>query len=337
MKSIKEGTPVHDGTSLPSNMIIILAGATSVGKSAVSLELSKALPSTEIIIADSVQIYRQLDIGSNKPTADEQAVVKHHLIDIADPSNSFNTADFCEAAVTAIKDMQKREKLPLLVGGATMWLQWLVHGIPDAPKASESIRQRVGDLMDPLEKEGKWEEGLGIVRNYEEKIFEKAQSVTVNEQEERKSSKLTKNDWYRLTRYLEILLEQEEKRDEPGNEIEGKPTEKEESAPASSGDEATTRKEQKTPVLSPSQYDIRCFFLNEERNELYSIIDDRCEAMIEAGLLKESASLILSDVVSSNDVISKSIGYRQAIEYFCQGTVEEVGKNNKTAFLDFLR
>ena len=96
--------------------VVVILGPTAVGKSEWAVGLAKNL-SGEIISADSRLFYRGMDIGTAKPTIDERAGIQHHLIDIADPDETFNLAQFKSAARTAIVDIRRRGKLPFLVGG----------------------------------------------------------------------------------------------------------------------------------------------------------------------------------------------------------------------------
>lgn len=101
--------------------IIAIAGPTASGKSALALELCKRL-NGELVSFDSMQIYRGLDIGTAKPTKAEQAEVRHHLIDICDPSESFSAADFAKCAHEAIADIRARGKRAVLCGGTGLYL-----------------------------------------------------------------------------------------------------------------------------------------------------------------------------------------------------------------------
>jgi len=107
--------------------LIVIAGPTAVGKSAVALNLAKKLGG-EIVSADSVQVYRGLDIGSAKPSKEEQAQVPHHLLDIVDPEENYTVADFQRDASNAISDIHRRGKLPLLVGGTGLYIRAVVRG-----------------------------------------------------------------------------------------------------------------------------------------------------------------------------------------------------------------
>lgn len=287
--------------ALLNNKVIVLAGATSVGKSAVSLELCKHLDA-EIVIADSVQVYQGLDIGANKPTLEEQQIVPHHLIDISHPSQQMSTGDFSEKASEIIFDILRRNKVPIVVGGSTMWIQWLVHGKPDAPKASEEALRKTNELIDNLEAEKKWEEAFTILTSYD--------AI--------RAAKLPKNDWYRLRRYLEIAIELT-----LGSK-----------SPVSSDDEENKVQLTGSRTNCLDSLDVRCYFLTESRELLYHTIDNRCEQMLYAGLLQEVKDLVLKGYLAPDFPISKSIGYRQGIEYFAK---KDWTAKDLKAFGQFLR
>lgn len=122
--------------------IIIIGGPTASGKTRFGIDLAKAV-NGEIVGADSLQIYRHLDIGTAKPTASEQAEVRHHLVDIRDPDEKFNAALFKELADEAIADILQRKKVPIVIGGTGLYLRILVRGLFEAPDADEPLRERL--------------------------------------------------------------------------------------------------------------------------------------------------------------------------------------------------
>ncbi|HMO57116.1 MAG TPA: tRNA (adenosine(37)-N6)-dimethylallyltransferase MiaA [Roseiflexaceae bacterium] len=107
--------------------LIAIVGPTAVGKTALAIRLAQALDG-EIISADSRQVYREMDIGTAKPTAAEQAAVPHHLIDIIDPADDFSLALYQDLAFAAIADVYARNRQPLLVGGTGQYLAALLQG-----------------------------------------------------------------------------------------------------------------------------------------------------------------------------------------------------------------
>ena len=114
--------------------LLVIVGPTAVGKTSLSLHLAQALDG-EVVSADSRLFYRGMDIGTAKPTAEEQSRAPHHLIDIADPDETVGLAEFCEQAYGAIDDIHARDRLPLLVGGTGQYVRAVVEGwrIPRVP------------------------------------------------------------------------------------------------------------------------------------------------------------------------------------------------------------
>ncbi len=127
--------------NLPAPVIAIM-GPTASGKTAVALEVARRIPS-EIVSVDSAQVYRGMDVGTAKPSADEQALVPHHLIDIMEPTEAYSAAKFREDALYWIRDIQARKRLPLLVGGTMLYFRALTAGLDELPGADPAIRQRL--------------------------------------------------------------------------------------------------------------------------------------------------------------------------------------------------
>lgn len=108
--------------------LIILTGPTAVGKTSLSIELAKAV-NGEIISADSMQVYRHMDIGSAKITPEEMENIPHHLIDVLDPDEDFNVVTFQKLAKKAAGDIWMREKIPIIAGGTGFYIQALLYDI----------------------------------------------------------------------------------------------------------------------------------------------------------------------------------------------------------------
>lgn len=109
------------------NKLICITGPTASGKTALSIALAQRLQ-TEIISSDSMQIYREMDIGTAKPTAAEQAAVPHHMIDIVDPGEPFSVARYVEMADRCAQTLLQAGKIPLVVGGTGLYLDALIEG-----------------------------------------------------------------------------------------------------------------------------------------------------------------------------------------------------------------
>lgn len=118
---------------------IALAGPTAVGKSEVALRLAQKLGG-EIISVDSMQVYRGLNIGTAKPGGTERAAVTHHLIDIVDLQESFDAARFVELAREAVRQIQSRERIPILCGGTGFYFKALLQGLGDSPPGDPALR-----------------------------------------------------------------------------------------------------------------------------------------------------------------------------------------------------
>ena len=108
--------------------LVVIAGPTASGKTALAIDIAKELGG-EIISADSMQIYREMNIGTAKPTAEEMCGVPHHMLDIADPCENFSLWKFARAAHKAINDVYSRGKLPILAGGTGLYTDTRVHNI----------------------------------------------------------------------------------------------------------------------------------------------------------------------------------------------------------------
>jgi tRNA dimethylallyltransferase len=121
-----------------------VVGATATGKTALGIELARRFGG-EVVGADSRQVYRYMDIGTAKPTADERALAKHHLVDIVDPDQAFSLATWLELAQAAMEDIWRRGKRPVLVGGTGQYVWALLEGwrVPRVPPDSR-LREQLG-------------------------------------------------------------------------------------------------------------------------------------------------------------------------------------------------
>src|SRR5690606_13563027 len=124
--------------------VLCLAGATASGKSAASLALAARWP-IEIIVMDSATIYRGMDIGTAKPSAAEQQIAPHHLLDIRDPAESYSAAEFRSDALALIEQIRARGRMPLICGGTMMYYKVLREGISDLPEADPAIRAQIDE------------------------------------------------------------------------------------------------------------------------------------------------------------------------------------------------
>lgn len=164
--------------------VIVIAGVTGVGKTQASIELAERIGG-EIISADSVQVYRSMDIGTAKASLEDRKRVRHHLIDIKNLDESFTVVDFYEEAKACIQDIRVRGKVPIVVGGTGFYLHTLLYGPPSGPPADLAIRAM---LEKDIEK-------FGI-----EPFFEKLEKF-----DPVYAATITKNDIHKIVRALEII------------------------------------------------------------------------------------------------------------------------------------
>ncbi|GAX25767.1 tRNA dimethylallyltransferase [Fistulifera solaris] len=310
------GLSVPNKNMASRRMVLILSGPTAVGKSAIAAQICQQIGGL-IVSADSVQAYREVQIGANKPTREERLETPHLLVDVVDGDIPYNAAEWTRDAHFCIQQLLQNESLPrnekkdgvdseenveqkrrkeieqsihdarqlknltgpvtpVVVGGTMMYLKWLVHGRPDAiPPTSEAIAQAVS-ILEPYIATGDWS---GAVEHVQSKYGEPFAT---------QAAKLSFNDWYRLRRVLEVAFTE--------------------------GDDAgrSTFSGERQGGLLDLYEDVRCFFLcPNDRYAHAHLIDDRCEQMIQKGLLSETADLNLPDMVR------KAIGYRQTLDFLC--------------------
>ena len=142
---------------------LALTGPTASGKTALSLSLAEKL-GCEIISLDSMQIYKHMDIGTAKATADERARVPHHMIDFLSPSESYSAEDYRADAMRALADVESRGRLPLFVGGTGLYMDTVIRGTElSSPPSSEELRERLLEsAVTDEEREALWQRLLEI-------------------------------------------------------------------------------------------------------------------------------------------------------------------------------
>ena len=122
------------------NPVVAIVGPTAIGKSRIGIEVAKTL-STEILTADSRQVYREMNIGTDKPTLAEQQGIPHRLIDLVNPDQSFNVGDFRHHATQEISRLHRQGLLPLVIGGTGLYIRALLRGLCPGPPANRLIRE----------------------------------------------------------------------------------------------------------------------------------------------------------------------------------------------------
>lgn len=122
--------------------MLVLAGPTGTGKSAVALRVAERIDG-EIVGCDSLQVYREFTIGTAKPSRSERERIPHHLVDLVDPRRDFSLAEYVGLAEAAIQEIDARGRVPLIVGGTGMYLRGLLRGILPAPPGDRALRARL--------------------------------------------------------------------------------------------------------------------------------------------------------------------------------------------------
>ncbi|EPB3977048.1 tRNA (adenosine(37)-N6)-dimethylallyltransferase MiaA [Yersinia enterocolitica] len=133
---------MNDIENLDQPPAIFIMGPTASGKTALSIALRQRLP-VELVSVDSALIYRGMDIGTAKPSAEELALAPHRLIDIRDPAESYSAADFRKDALKEMADITAAGRIPLLVGGTMLYFKALLDGLSPLPSADPKVRQRI--------------------------------------------------------------------------------------------------------------------------------------------------------------------------------------------------
>ncbi|MBN9377799.1 MAG: tRNA (adenosine(37)-N6)-dimethylallyltransferase MiaA [Chlamydiales bacterium] len=175
-------------TALPKQKkrVIILAGPTGCGKSHFALELAKNIDG-EIVSADSMQVYKGMDIGTAKPTLQERELIPHHMIDIRHVTEQFNVVDFYYEARQAFQQIHSRDKVPIVVGGAGFYIHSLLYGPPAGPPSVPEVRKALEDEYDRLGPEALYERlqqldfqyANGITKNDKQKIIRALEIITL--------------------------------------------------------------------------------------------------------------------------------------------------------------
>lgn len=131
---------------IPDRPVILIVGPTAGGKSHLALELAQRLPGGgEIISADSMQVYRGMDIGTAKPTPAEQRLVAHHLIDIVEPDQPYSVDEWLGTARRLVEEIRRRGKWPIIVGGTNLYVKAFLEGLFDGPPPDEALRAELAE------------------------------------------------------------------------------------------------------------------------------------------------------------------------------------------------
>jgi tRNA dimethylallyltransferase len=164
--------------------LIVIVGPTAIGKTELAIRLAREWDG-EIISADSMQVYRFMDIGTAKPTVEERSMARHHLIDVVNPDEQFNAAMFIAMAKKTIMELHNRRKPVLVVGGTGLYVKALLGGLFQGPDANEELRKAYRQ---------------GLKQFGKEYLYKKLQ-----EKDERAALQIGKNDIVRIIRALEVM------------------------------------------------------------------------------------------------------------------------------------
>jgi len=253
-------------TLLKKKKVIVIAGPTAAGKTDLSIELCKLI-NGQVISADSMQVYRGLDIGTAKATIDQQKKITHHLIDIRDIDEPYNVAAYVRDAGEVISHMLSEDTVPVVVGGNGFYIHSLLYGGPLGPSPDPVVR---ASLEDDLQK-------FGV-----ELMFDKLRQL-----DPEYANTITVQDKHKIIRALEIIQVSNKKVSD---------------YPKSNYD------------INKAPYEFLCYFIYYPKPLIYHRIEQRCDLMLEDGLLHETIQMINKGLLN-NSSAKNAIGYRQVLDY----------------------
>ena len=265
----------------------VLTGPTASGKTALSLRLART-HDCEIVCMDSMQIYRGMDIGTAKPTADERVQAVHHMVDVADPTEDFSVARYQEMAESCIADIQARGHRALLVGGTGLYLRALRQPMAMGEAAAdESIRQELqqiadapgGKAMTTTHGADSLPQQIADAPGGKEQLHQQLAAVDPDT-----AQRLHLNDVRRVIRALEVYR------------LTGRPF------------------SQQPQIKTDSRFCYRVASLTMPRDILYARIEQRIDQMLADGLAEEVSRLLKSGVPRDAKAM-KAIGYKEMIPY----------------------
>lgn len=296
--------------------VIVISGPTGAGKSRLALELAKRL-NGEIISADSVQVYRGLDVGSAKPSSSDRKEVPHHLLDILHPSEDYSVGQFFEDSRQATREVLNNGHVPIITGGTGLYLRWFIYGKPDVPKASREITSHVYAELEKYQKEGDWDAAVQLVL----------------EAGDLRAPSCPTNNWYRLRRSLEIIKSSGSPPSAFQLPYDSFKAQFDSDVPDNSQDIDEIQEGRSKDL----DYEFACFFLSSPRLDLYRSIDLRCEDMLSGadGILAEAKWLLDIGLLPNSNSATRAIGYRQGMEYLLRCR-EQGGQSSVNDFFSFL-
>eukprot|EP00055_Hartaetosiga_balthica_P011389 m.51646 g.51646 ORF g.51646 m.51646 type:complete len:481 (+) comp7573_c0_seq4:45-1487(+) len=251
--------------------VVVLAGATAIGKTELSLQLAERI-NGEIISADSVQVYKGMDIGTDKVSKEERKRVPHHLLDVTDFYSPYSSGDFVNEAMAKCEEIISRGKTPIIAGGTWFYLNTLRNGLPASPRSNPVLESKIQHRYSKFEDDVvAWEHAIEDLRQVDPVSAASIQT----------------NDWYRLTRSMSVF------------ELTEKPF--------------SSFIHLRKPGLD-ELYKVTSLYLTAPRWLLFDRINQRCEQIVDRGLVEETLSL-LEEGLDPGFSAARAIGYKQSIEF----------------------
>ncbi|MDI9355405.1 MAG: tRNA (adenosine(37)-N6)-dimethylallyltransferase MiaA [Chitinophagaceae bacterium] len=241
--------------------LIVIAGATGVGKTEVAYSLAKAFQ-TEIISADSRQIYKELEIGTSKPTLSMLETIPHHFINTKSITESYSAGKFGEEAEKKLNELFQKHEIIVMVGGSGLYIQSVCDGFDEMPEVEDNIREKWNTVYQ--------ERGLFFIQEY------------IRTHDFFYYNRVDLQNAQRLIRAAEII-------DSTGIPF------------------STFRKQKK----SAKTYSILKILLEREREELYNVINNRMDRMIEDGLFEEATNLYTFKQYPA----LQTVGYKEIFDF----------------------
>ncbi len=296
--------------------IPVIVGPTASSKTEISIFLAKSLGNVEIISCDSMAIYKEMNIGTAKPSKKEREEVRHHLIDILSVKEDFNAARYVELARSAITEINARNNIPLIVGGSMMYIYSLLDGIFKGPARNEEIREKLLNRVQPPAdstsvKSNRWgPKGQGArvqISSIQYPVSSIENKESLYEELKRVDPETAKiihhNDFQRILRALEVYY--------------------------ASGVKLSDFKKEKKGISS--EYDVIVYALFRKRSSLYERIEKRVDAMLKEGLINE-----VKDVYSSGMSMTayQGYGYKEIAgylkgDYDCDEAIRLIKRNTR--------
>jgi tRNA dimethylallyltransferase len=248
-----------ESKSKTTDKVVLIVGPTCVGKTGVSILLAKKLH-TEIISADSMQIYRHMDIGTEKPTKEQRQEVRHHMIDVVEPSESYSAGRYIEDVTQIIEGLLGRGKVPIVVGGTGLYIKAMTRGLFRGPSADLNLRSE-------------------LLKEDAESLYWRLKSLDPDTAKETMPT-----DLRRIVRALEVCLKSGKK-----------------------------MSEMKKAHTSPLPYEFVKIGLSRDRKELYGMIEERVDGMMNKGLADEVRALLGMNPYRTP---MQAIGYKEMAAHF---------------------